>query len=85
MYIRGLLQLLQIEQAFGIMNVFCTQEDTNFCTKVQFFNGQPPRVLIFGKLNQKFFFLKFGFNLPNFTTLGGCPLKNWTFVQKLVS
>ena len=28
---------------------------------------------------------KFGFNLPNFTTLGGCPLKNWTFVQKLVS
>ena len=34
---------------------------------------------------KKFFSLKFGFNLPNFTTLGGCPLKNWTFVQKLVS
>ena len=33
----------------------------------------------------EFFFLKFGFNLPNFTTLRGCPLKNWTFVQKLAS
>ena len=36
-------------------------------------------------VDQIFFFLKFGFNSPNFTTLGGCPLKNWTFVQKLVS
>ena len=36
-------------------------------------------------VNQNFFFLKFGFNFPNFMTLGGCPLKNWTFVQKLVS
>ena len=30
---------------------------------------------------KKEFSLIFGFNLPNFTTLGGCPLKNWTFVQ----
>ena len=35
--------------------------------------------------SNKFFFLKCGFNLPNFMTLGGCPLKNLTFVQKLVS
>ena len=34
---------------------------------------------------KKIFSLKFGFNLPNFTTLGGCLLKNWTYVQKLVS
>ena len=33
----------------------------------------------------KFFSLIFGFNLPNFTTLGGCPLKNLTFMQNLVS
>ena len=36
-------------------------------------------------LIEKNFSLKYGFNLPNFTTLGGCPLKNWTFVQKLLS
>ena len=36
-------------------------------------------------LIEKFFSLKFGFNLPNFRALGGCPLKNWTLVQKLVS
>ena len=29
--------------------------------------------------------LKFGFNLPNFMTVGGCPLENWTFVQKFLS
>ena len=30
------------------------QKDTNFCTKVQFFNRQPPRVVKFGKLNPNF-------------------------------
>ena len=34
---------------------------------------------------KKFFSLIFCFNLPNFTTLSGCLLKNLTFVQKLVS
>ena len=28
--------------------------DTNFCTKVQFFNGLPPSIVKFGKLNPNF-------------------------------